>query len=422
MKLKPVLYLAAAISLLFAACNNDDALLPEESGSGNIVFSVTDFEDADAASSRVDVTIVTGGANFTWSTGDTLGVYPLHGDQTEFPIGAGAGTEKASFDGANWALRQGAQYAAYYPFKGAQYYRSYDNIKVDYTGQCQNGNNSTAHIGKYDFLYAPFTAIDSASTGTHFKLGHIGCLVMFQLTMPDPDTYTKLVVTTGESSFAMTGHYALGSGESTLVAEKSNKSFTLDLQNVTTTAHDQTITLFAMMPPTVTSATNEWLITVKGEHSTFAKKVVRKSTLAGSCYIVSATMGYYSLAKYKDVKYTNTPIYGFAMRYVSGSRSNCFAIFSKTYGQHDNAFEFCPAFGPDHEKGCRLNLSAWTKLTNYYTLTDYVDRDGDAVSEACAFLITDLIEKTGLDLPYPVYFEDRQGAFMDDGLYCYILE
>lgn len=215
---------------------------------------------------------------FAWTEGDVLGVFPQNGFQTAFPISNGYGTNTAVFDGGDWSLKANASYAAYYPFK-----QSLDFVKtaipVDYTGQVQNGNGSTAHLGKYDFMASTFEEVDDKGN-VNFQLQHLGCLVRFKLTMPEADTYSSLEITSNKAPFITAGYYSLSDNSHALFDIEQSNTITIGLNKVSTTEDNKDLTIAAMFAPT--DLTGSWLtLTVKGEKENHSFEIEGKDLTQG---------------------------------------------------------------------------------------------------------------------------------------------
>jgi len=280
--MKKILLPLFAVALMLAACD-EEQLVSSQLQKG-VTFTVPDF--VDESGTRVDVSVDNSGAHFTWTAGDTLGVFPGNGYQTAFPISAGAGTSTAVFDGADWALRPNASYAAYYPFVPSMQLDK-SKIEASYLGQTQNGNGSTAHLGDYDYLAAKYTTV-SASGDVNFTLNHLGCLVRFQLTMPEADTYTSMTLSCDGVNFATSNKFDLTAETPALSAKSTSESISLALTNVATTEANQVLTLYMMLPPMDLSSKN---LTVKVIGETYYEaKVAGKNMAAGSIYGYSNTM------------------------------------------------------------------------------------------------------------------------------------
>lgn len=285
--MKYLLYISCTILLAFAAvaCDGEGALTPDiDPISDEVVrFVVADFDAEDG--SRADINT---SGQFSWTAGDTLGIFPEEGYQTAFPISEGTGTSSALFDGGKWALRKNASYAAYFPFLHPMDKIKKEAIPVSYLGQTQVGNNSTAHLGKYDYIAAPFTQVNE-SGGTTFQLCHLGALVKFKLTMPEAASYSKMTVSTSAGSFAETATYSLSASVPTLTSATTSQTLELALQNVSTTASNKDLTLYMFLAPRdYRNAT--WTIEVSASNMVLNATATGKNLLAGKAYGVTCTM------------------------------------------------------------------------------------------------------------------------------------
>lgn len=245
-------------------------------------FTVEDFIVEDGSRTNINAL-----GQFTWADGDTLGVFPEEGYQTAFPISAGAGTSTALFDGGQWALRANARYAAYYPFTHPMDQIQKTAIPVSYEGQTQNGNNSTAHLGQYDYIGSTYTSVNSSGSAM-FSLKHVGAMVKFTLTMPDAASYTSMTLSTSAGSFATKATYSLSAGTFALTPTATSQVVELALKNISTTQYVKTLTLYMFMAPgnysdkaftiTLLNSTNKYIATVTG-----------KKFEAGKAYTITAT-------------------------------------------------------------------------------------------------------------------------------------
>ena len=126
MKSKITLSVIAVISALIStSCTReitseaDDAPVKIES----VTMRAHDFEIADNHT-KTTLTIEEGGAKFSWSADDIVGVFPdlEEASQVKFPIkdgnvSEGEATSSANFTGNGWAVMEARKYMSYYPFK-----------------------------------------------------------------------------------------------------------------------------------------------------------------------------------------------------------------------------------------------------------------------------------------------------------------
>lgn len=228
------------------------------------------------------------GFQTVWAEGDVLGIYPIGGDQVSFPLSDGVGTTTAKFDGGSWALRGTYEYAAYYPFSTDFYTIDQTAIPVSYLGQVQTGNNSTAHLAAYDFMAAAGTQ-PSSNGSVDLQFNHVGCFLRMQLTMPNAGTYTSVSIETDGGSFTTQGTVNLAATTPALSATATSEKLTLGLNNVTTTAANQTIVLYMMVAPGNLS-THTLTFTVEDDaENTYTKTATGMNMVATYAYDYSLT-------------------------------------------------------------------------------------------------------------------------------------
>lgn len=236
-------------------------------------------------STRTDFTVDGSGFHFQWVDGDALGIYPVGGDQVKFPISSGDGSATASFDGGAWRLRSEYQYAAYYPFSVDNYNTAQTALPVSFTGQTQNGNASTAHLGAYDYLACAATSPDS-NGGVDLSMKHLGAFLRLQLTMPVADTYSSVVLESDGAQFVTAGTFDLTAATPTITPNEYSPTYTIDLTNVTTTENNQVVTVYAIVAPADLSTSNI-TVTVQGTgRNAYAQTVPGKDFVARSAYSI----------------------------------------------------------------------------------------------------------------------------------------
>ncbi len=242
-----------SVAVLMGACSDNYENLGngEEEIPGieprEVVFSLKNFEADDR--SRTNLEVNESGVTFTWAKDDTLGIFPSQGDQVSFAMDEGAGTANAVFSGGSWELKKSSTYYAYYPFSRKYFdgQSSKNKIWVNYKGQSQDGNNSTATIGKYDFMNAASTSPEEGRL--LFEFSHLGALVQLSVTVPEKMTVKKMALATENEEFLIEGYYNLEDGIPVYVAERKSKVLSLAMKNVECEAN-ATVTGYLMVPPT----------------------------------------------------------------------------------------------------------------------------------------------------------------------------
>lgn len=243
----------SSVAVLMGACSNnyDDLDKVEEEipeiKPREIVFSVKNFEPDDRSRTNLDVN--ESGVTFTWAENDTLGIFPSQGDQVSFAMEVGAGTANAVFSGGSWELKKSSTYYAYYPFSRKYFdgQSSKNKIWVNYKGQSQDGNNSTATVGNYDFMNAASTSPEEGRL--LFEFSHLGALVQLTALVPERMVVKKISLVTENEEFLIEGYYNLEDEEPVYVAEKKSKVLSLAMKNVECEANS-TVTGYLMVPPT----------------------------------------------------------------------------------------------------------------------------------------------------------------------------
>lgn len=282
MNYKNLSYIPLLAIAVLCSCSNDNEMNSTNSEYVNSVrVTVEDFQPEPAT--RTAYTVDGSGFHFQWVDGDALGIYPVGGDQVKFPISNGDGSASASFDGGAWKLRSTYQYAAYYPFSADNYKIDQKALPANFTGQTQNGNGSTAHLGAYDYLACAATAPD-ANGGVDLTMKHLGAFVRLQLTMPKADTYSSVVLESDGAEFVTAGTFDLTATTPVITPTATSSTYTISLTNVATTEKNQLVTVYAVVAPANLSS-NNIKVTVHGTgQTTYVQTVQGKNFAARSAY------------------------------------------------------------------------------------------------------------------------------------------
>ena len=287
MKLKTIGALLSAIALV--SCSVEPLIEDLQEPSGDfekVILRAHNFIWADNPSTRTSLTISeTDGAVFAWAAGDIVGIYPDVGTQVRFPIveGIGQETQVARFTGGGWAVKGAHQYMAYYPFipdmdldKTA--------VPVDYTGQIQDGNASTAHLSPFDYMAA---AAEAPSDGEiSFDFVHLGSLLMLNLIVPKVGEYNTLTLTCNGVPFATKGTVDITAETPVITPTDWSNEFVVHLNNLTTTQANENVVIFAMIPP-VDMSEQTITVNLRGDHTDCETSFTRgknKPFLAGRSY------------------------------------------------------------------------------------------------------------------------------------------
>lgn len=273
---------------LFQSCSSEFSESSSLSGEAReLTFTASDFKYA--SSSRTSLTISNEGAEFSWSANDTVGIFPNEGTQVGFSMAAGAGTKTASFDGGGWSLKSASTYAAYYPLRG-EFYLDKRAIPLDYTGQTQTGNASTAHLGAYDYMGAVAKTPEEGRVTFDFQ--HLGALVQLSIPLEEACSLDSVVLHTDDASFVTEGSLDLTSSSSLAVTAKENsKDFSVSLKDLSFSEPNQTATVYFMLSPVDLSGKEIDAIVYRGNGAMPLKYVFSGQNFeAGLAYSVIASL------------------------------------------------------------------------------------------------------------------------------------
>ncbi len=297
-------------ALAFASCSESEEFSAKSELVTDIIVTGEDIVPELGGATRTAYTMGSS-LKFSWSNGDTLGIYPIGGSQVDFPISAGEGSNSAMFDGGAWALRSSYTYAAYYPFTAKNFHINENAIPVDYFGQEQNGNGSLAHLGKYDFMAAAATSPNETG-GVNLAMKHLGSFVRLQLTMPVADTYTSVTLSCDGEKFTTAATYDLTAATPALSPKSKASSYTIRLKNTSTTENKELLTVYAFVGPTNLSG-SQLTITVAGTtNKTYVGTVDGKNMQARGGYNYALEFKSGTNASGDDISFDEDPFNGHA--------------------------------------------------------------------------------------------------------------
>lgn len=286
-----------AILALIVSCSKESTNDIISDGVDNQELTAGDFESVLAtagnfefADSDTKTLITQSGSDapaFAWKEGDVIGIIPNDNKsvQANYEIAEiGDDPKSARFDGGSWALKRDKQYAAYYPYR-EKLVRSADTLQFSFLGQIIEANNSLAHLGAYDYMYANATFPDGGNAALNFN--HLISLVRFQITVNHNETYTKLALNSPDNCdwFASKASLTLGTGAMT--ALQSQKSIEIPFDNIALSKGDVLTVWIAMLPTDVLSS-KSLDFTLHGTEYTYSGKFTNLTSFkAGKAYSFS---------------------------------------------------------------------------------------------------------------------------------------
>lgn len=308
--------IALTLSALVVSCiNKEDEMSCEKEHISGVVARVSDFSVESAQDTKTILTQEGSNApTFAWRAGDVIGVVPMDGVtfQSNYVINEiGENPRHASFDGGEWALKEGMSYSSYYPYREG-IFTSDDKISFSFEGQTQNGNNNLTHIGDYDFMYANTTS----ATGGHatFDFKHLISLTRLELMLP-AGRYNRVELSSNCDWFANAGILSLSDGH--FESEESVPTMVIELNNCELQENGILAVWFAMAPTDILAGRTV-KIQVDSDTFTYSGQIDVPCTLvAGKAYsfscsefsfeeshVISATIEYTAI-KLKLLQSTN---------------------------------------------------------------------------------------------------------------------
>lgn len=383
----------AVACFILTACTSNAGFV-EELNYGDIELikvSVKDFVYHNQQS-RTSVSINDNGAAFTWSSKDTIGIFPSRGNQVSFPMEAGAGSNCATFTGGDWALKATGKYAAYYPYNF--YNRDGSKIELSWVGQKQNGNNSTGHISAFDYMATPLMSPSEGHVSFDFE--HLGALLQFKLTIPKAMDCKKMKLSIEENIFVESSLLSVISDNIILSNIKKSNSIDIELSDIQTKSANEEITIYTMVAPTDLSNKEINVSITNSDGSSYYGIIKGKNWERGKIYSNSVELREPSeLGAYVDLS--------------AGKNINCFVI--ETNGKYK--------FMVNEHSGTKAFL-LWNEngekdITDVKLIDNYICFEKTSFNKGNAMI--SLAGDEGIVWSWHIWSTDKPGNVEVDGLY-----
>ena len=240
-------FLIFSLIVMSTSCKEEVVMNEQTTANRTITMTASDFLDENE--SRTAINIGPGGGAFTWADKDTVGIFPDEGAQAYFPMVNGAGTKSAVFTGGGWALKNSFKYVAYFPYNF--FNRSLDKISVDYCGQVQYGDASTAHLGNYDFMAA--AANTPSNNNVNFAFKHLGAVIEMNVCIPKKGDVSQLKLIypayANGTEFIEKGIINLADAVPAVKGVTTSKNLIVRTENFKTSKDYQNVKIYFMMAP-----------------------------------------------------------------------------------------------------------------------------------------------------------------------------
>ena len=259
--LKKLLLLSLS-AVCLAACTQESGweTAQQSEGEGNIALNAM-MSGFNSTGTRTVVSA--DDYSCTWKAGDKMGMFSnkINGEtQTPSQLGltltAGGGTGEAVFTGATgWKMNSAGEYnyVAYYPYNDKN---TRESIVLDYNGQTQTANNSTAHLGDYDFMYSN-VAVPASPVSATFEFSHINAILHLKITLPEEYNdrkFRKVSLIAEEEIFTTQATYDIQSlianGNPTITPAQTDSKVDMEFGDEGISGTDGTLDAWLMMMPT----------------------------------------------------------------------------------------------------------------------------------------------------------------------------
>jgi len=243
--------LVAAAVLVSCSEQSLKETIQQDQPTAGVTFQIDPFEPAGQSAKTGTRTTVTPGQTYsvTWASGDVIGIFPQDGSHIPFKIvDSQVGQTSAQFDGGNWAIKDGIEYNAYYPFNKSLDTDSQNktHIPVTYKGQSQTGNSCC--VGTHDYTYSDWGTANDGTIG--FSFHHIGAIVELTLGVPVTSAYTSVTISADQACIPLLGSYDLTAATPAFVPQTGAlaSAITLNLESFQGTAGQES-KFYIMLPP-----------------------------------------------------------------------------------------------------------------------------------------------------------------------------
>lgn len=282
---KQILFLCFLAVL--TACSEDvivsqsEELLNAENGSVDLISMVVPDIEIDAMT-RSQLYEEDSELKFAWQENDAIGVIPLSGFPTKFPINAdNIQNNTAVFDGGGWSLSSSMKYAAFFPFNNECADKGIKSITINYTGQ--NQKNYT----DYDFLATG--AVQPTNGQVVFNMKRLSAVLKIRITMP-AGSYARYGTLIGPSMvFGVKGTLDLSGSEPVYSATELTKFIHTQYDADKTSTSAWVFDVYMMIPPVDLSGQTLKFRITSSKDFVYEATLTGKNFEAGKAYLLEAT-------------------------------------------------------------------------------------------------------------------------------------
>ena len=231
-------FLSMALASVMVSCT--DGLSDKLQWDEGVMATLPEYEDVAGTRVAFNNSLT----SFTWSNGDCIGVCRssvLANGTAAFTLLKGGATV-GNFINDSFSLNPQADYYAFYPFAVGTTATSFP---IDITGQVQTANNSTEHIGKFNYMSTIFTTDDNGKAS--FTFSNICTVIQIHFTAEDEVIYKSLSISSNGTPFATKASYNLK--DNTITPTESKSVFQLSFGEGLHVYKDEAVTISAIIVP-----------------------------------------------------------------------------------------------------------------------------------------------------------------------------
>lgn len=261
---------------IFPEINPDlDSELSDETGEG-FRACVPPYEFADGTRMNVSQTLDV----INWSDGDKIGIYYEDGKYSataSFTVQKG-GSSSGFFTNPGFMLMPSCKYYASYPYVEGSTAHS---VPMNYWGQVQKGNGSTAHLGACNYMFGE--AVSDLNGRASFAFKNYNAILKFELRVPESGTFTSLTVFSnkGQSLEYKSNYDCLRSNSS---GKDYVNNYLLSFENGISLSAGDVLTAYLAIPPVDWSKDNLTLELATGFGKIYTAKVDGQLHNSGKAY------------------------------------------------------------------------------------------------------------------------------------------
>lgn len=285
-------FLSLALASVMVSCT--DRLSDQLQWDEGVMATLSDYEDVAGTRVAFNNSLT----SFTWSNGDCIGVCRssvLANGTAAFTLLKG-GANVGNFINDSFSLNPKADYYAFYPFAVGT---TASAFPIDITGQVQTANNSTAHIGKVNYMSAAFTTDDNGKAS--FTFSNIGTVIQLHFTAENEDTYGSLSISSSGAGFTTQASYNLK--DNTITPSKTSSVFQVSFgEDGMHVYNGESVVVSAIVLPDDLSQST-LTFTIKNR----AGAVVKKMALAGYAFSSGKLYHFYEDDSKGDPPYGGCP-------------------------------------------------------------------------------------------------------------------